>query len=625
MAETSRRPFERSVRKVIRRALPVWTAVLAIAPCAGRVVASDEGGAIVRITTPQAPPGWALLERELLRANARACEEFFGRYFDDRGYLECVERWGGDDGPDDAIENVNDWPVLFALGGAETILARFKQAWEGHLRQYTEARTTQVPFARDGMYYREFPVMFDWFHHGEGLSVFNLEGLCDPEDPRFRQRVVRYAGFYLGDDAGAPNYDPKAKVIKSLFNGSRGPLLRKATALDWAGDPIEVEGRFRLGHGEHTYQQMLEHFQDYNDIVGDNPLNLGATNLALNAYMLTHDPRYKIWLLDYVDAWRQRMIQNGGIIPSNVGLDGAIGGACGGKWYGGVYGWGFTVLNPVTKKPAHRNYHHVAINGFGNAYLLTGDDRFLEAWRKQHAAVNAHARAENGRALYPHMYGDQGWYDFRADLYRPGALELYYWSMKDQDRRRVPDSHWLAFLEGRNPAYPETALRADFATIRRKVEAMRRDPTTPDTRLADDPMPYNPATVGALVQLTLGGLPPKHQGEVLQARLRYFDPVRRRPGLPDDVAALVESLSANSTSLVLVNLNQTDLRSVIVQGGAYGEHICETVKINDSGPEASVGGPWFRVDLSPGAGGRLAISMKRYAAVPTLARPWDGE
>ena len=42
------------------------------------------------------------------------------------------------------------------------------------------------------------------------------------------------------------------------------------------------------------------------------------------------------------------MIDNGGIIPTNIGLDGTIGGACGGKWYGGVYGWGFSVIDPAT-------------------------------------------------------------------------------------------------------------------------------------------------------------------------------------------------------------------------------------------------------------------------------------
>jgi hypothetical protein len=575
----------------------------------------------LRLETAMAPPSWALLERELMRANARACEEFFGRYFDDRGYLECVERWGGDDGPDDAIENVNDWPVLYALGGSEAILTLFKRVWEGHLRQYTKARTTEVPFARDGMYFKEFPVMFDWLHHGEGLSVFNLEGLCDPDDPRYRQRVTRFAGFYLNDDPGAPNYDPKVKVIRSLFNGSRGPLLRKATALDWAGDPIDVAHRFRPGHGEASYEQMLEHFKDYNDIVGDSPMNLAATSLALNAYMLTHNVRYKNWIIEYVEAWRQRMAANGGIIPSNIGLDGTIGGACGGKWYGGVYGWGFTVVNPGTRLPVNRNNHYLGLNGFGNAYLVTGDDRFLEAWRRQIEAVNSHSRVENGRTLYPHMFGDQGWYDFRPEPYRHGVLELYYWSMKAADRKRVPDSGWLAYLEGRNAGYPEAALRGDFSTIRRKLEAMRRDTTTPDTRLADDPMAFNPATVTTLVQLMLGGLAPKHQGEVLHARVRYFDPVKRRAGLPEDVGALVDSLKDDSTSLTLVNLNQGEPRELVVRGGAYGEHLVEDVAAE--GPVIPVHRSEFRVWLAPGAGQRLTVRMKRYANVPTLARPWD--
>jgi hypothetical protein len=179
---------------------------VALATFASRAMSASGAESVqvtVQLNAPLAPPGWALLERELLRANSRACEEFFSRYFDDRGYLECVERWGGDDGPDDAIENVNDWPVLYALGGADSVLTLFKKAWEGHLRQYTAARTTDVPFARDGMYYKEFPVMFDWLHHGEGLTVFNLEGLCDPRDARYRQRVMRFAGFYLNDDPGA--------------------------------------------------------------------------------------------------------------------------------------------------------------------------------------------------------------------------------------------------------------------------------------------------------------------------------------------------------------------------------------------------------------------------------------
>ena len=42
----------------------------------------------------------------------------------------------------------------------------------------------------------------------------------------------------------------------------------------------------------------------------------------------------------------------------NIGLDGKIGGAAGGKWYGGVYGWGFTVEDAARPdKLAHRNQH----------------------------------------------------------------------------------------------------------------------------------------------------------------------------------------------------------------------------------------------------------------------------
>ena len=78
--------------------------------------ASSAAEPTLLIQTPMSPPPWALLERELLRANTAACQEFFAKYFDERGYLRCVTRWGGDDGPDDAIENVADWPVLHALG-----------------------------------------------------------------------------------------------------------------------------------------------------------------------------------------------------------------------------------------------------------------------------------------------------------------------------------------------------------------------------------------------------------------------------------------------------------------------------------------------------------------------------
>ena len=575
----------------------------------------------IAIETPMAPPSWALLERELLRANTAACREFFDKYFDERGYLMCVERWGGDDGPDDAIENVADWPILHALGASDDILHMYKKAWEGHLRQYTEAKTVDVPFARDGMYYKEFPVMFDWMHNGEGLRVFNLQGLSDPYDVRFGHRVRRYAGFYMNEDPAAPNYDPRHKIIRSMFNGSRGPLMRKATGLDWAGDPIEVEGRFHLGHGERTYAEMVAHFKDYTDIIGDHPQNMGATTLAANAFMLTGEPKYKQWLLEYVDAWLERMRANDGIIPSNIGLDGTIGGAAGGKWYGGVYGWGFSVEVPQTGAMAHRNRVERGLIGFTNAFLLTGDRRYIDAWTQMIDKVNSNSRQIDGRTVYPRMYGDEGWYAFAPGPWSAGALECYFFTCDAKDRARLPKSGWIAFLDGENPDYPDQALRSDFAIIRTKIAAMRQDSTTPDTRLADDPMEFNPATIGTLRQLMLAGLDPGRGAAPLHCRLRYFDPVTRRAGIAPDVAALIDQMTADHVAVTLVNVSQTRSREIVVQTGAYAEHQCISVVIGKR--QIPVGQPSFTVRLSPGAGARMVIRTKRYANTPTLAFPWD--
>ena len=577
--------------------------------------------AVVSIETAMAPPNWALLERELLRQNVAACREYFEKYFDDRGWLLCVERWGGDDGPDDAIENCLDWPILHALGASDEILQMYKRAWEGHLRQYTLAKTVDVPFARDGMYYKEFPVMMDWLHNAEGLVVFNLQGLSDPTDRRFAERVKRFAGFYLNEDPGAPNYDPQHKIIRSMFNGSRGPLLRRTTGLDWAGDPIEVENRFRPAHGETSYAQMVEHFKDYNESVGDHPQNLKSTTLAFNAFALTHEEKYRKWLLEYVDAWRERMLANSNIIPTNVGLDGKIGSDASGHWWGGVYGWGFTVYDPATKKMASRNQHEAGIHGFMNAYALTGDDRYLDPWRKQMDAVNANKKVENGKTLYPRMYGEKGWYDFVPEKYSAGATEIAYFSMKADDLERVAGNPWLSYLRGQNADYPEQTLRGDLALIGKQVRGLRDDKTTPDTRLADDPMKFNPASVVSLIQLALGGLHPGRSGSALHCRLRYFDPALRRAGFPEDVAALIDEMTDDQVSVTLVNLNQLDSRRVIVQAGGYGEH--QFTSLTVGGKPQALSSRHLAVDLAPGSGARLQLKMKRYVNKPSMAFPWN--
>ena len=366
---------------------------------------------------------------------------------------------------------------------------------------------------------------------------------------------------------------------------------------------------------------MLDHFKDYNDIVGDHPSNLMATSLAMNAYMLTHKPRYRNWLLEYVDAWLQRMDDNNGLIPTNIGLDGKIGGATEGKWYGGVYGWGFSVIVPQTGKLAHRSTFQHGFIGFMNAYALTGDDKYLEAWRRQAKIVNSNSKLVNGRRLYPSKYGDQGWYNYTPAPFAPAAMATYYLSMKAQDRERVASNAWLQYLAGNNPGFPEQALRADFARVRQRHQGMLSDTTTPDTRLADDPMKYNPCSVSSLIQLMLGGIHPGHLGSILHCRLRYFDPVERRAGVPADVAALVDRLTADEVAVTLVNTSQVNSRTVVVQAGGYGEH--QFVDVTHDQQTRPVNARQLTVRLAPGCGNRLVFRMKRFVNAPTLALPWN--
>jgi hypothetical protein len=588
----------------------------------------------ITIGAPMDPPEWALLQRELLHAHTAACVKFFRRYFDQAsGWLETTVRFGGDDGPDDAIENVNDWPHVYALGGDDVLKQMYEKAYEGHVRQYSAAKTVDVPIARLGMYYKEFPSQFDWQHNGEGLTVFNLMPLGDPYSRLYRERVTRFAGFYMDEDPGAPNYDPKLKLIKSLLNGSRGPMLRKATALDWTGDPIEVENRFpSLGHGEGAYKGMLAHFEGYTDVVGDHPLNLASTQLATNAYMLTHEQKYKEWVLGYCDAWAQRARDNGGIIPSNIGLDGKIGGATDGKWYGGTYGWSFSPIVPMTGKPQDRNRVPWCVGGFFNAYLLShGDDKYLDVWRKTADKFDAAAKTVDGKLSTPTMFGDQGFYSYRPGKYRFNFLEIYALSMKSSDRARCEETGWYDFLEGKNPGYPVKALREGLVRIRQHMEIVDDDPTSPDMRLADSALDYNPAAVMALTQLMEGGLyiqhpgwaktTPSQGGTLLYSRLRYFDPARRRAGLPQDVAALVDSWGPDSLTVTLINISPSVARSVIVQGGAYGEH--QIVSVSDGNAFIPMDAASFPVRLAPGAGAKLTIKMKRFANDPTLSFPWE--
>jgi hypothetical protein len=227
------------------------------------------------------------------------------------------------------------------------------------------------------------------------------------------------------------------------------------------------------------------------------------------------------------------------------------------------------------------------------------------------------------------MYGDPtgykgksapSWYQFTGNLFPDRLTEIYMLSMDRKDLERVPVRGWLEFLEGQNADYPLQALQSDLEHVRRTMRAIDADSTTPDTRLADYLQGLNPAATNALANLTMGAY---LAGNIwsLHARFRYFDPVRRRAGLPEDVAALVEKLEADAATLTLVNVDPVEPRTVIVQAGAYGEHRIDSTEIN--GATYPVSGPLLTVRLQPGTGARIRVRMARYVHPPSLAHPWD--
>jgi hypothetical protein len=145
--------------------------------------------------------------------------------------------------------------------------------------------------------------------------------------------------------------------------------------------------------------------------------------------------------------------------------------------------------------------------------------------------------------------------------------------------------------------------------------------------------------------LSIGGIPVDVRGEMLHSQVRYFDGERGRSGLPPDVAALVSRIESDWIEVEVINLNVTESRQLIVQGGAYGEHQIRSVEYGQSSKvqqpadnpnprhdsvdglrvagRVEINSKAFRVDLAPGAGSTLRILLKRYSNKPTYHFPWQ--
>ncbi|MFC0331377.1 hypothetical protein ACFOLF_23435 [Paenibacillus sepulcri] len=616
---------------------------------------------ILQADTLWAPPQWALTERLLIDTLNEAASEFVARYTRPDGTLIWRDNWPGMDGSDDPYEAFMYLSLLYTIGGSEEVKRLSGFMWEALTWQWTAY----------GQIHNEFDGYYDWMHHGEGYLYFYFLGMSDPESLKNRQRTVKFAAMYTGDDPAAPNYDKELRLIRSPITGSRGPRF-DMTEEDWITHrgvldhyPAPFEDLDGVDYASGTcrwsddliYRQIIQRMNE-RKAKGDVPLNLNATGLITHAFLFTGDEAYRMWVLGYLDAWRERTASNGGLTPDNVGLSGKIGEYNDGKWWGGYYGWrwphGFlTIIEPM-------------INASMNALLLTGDKSQLDLARSQ-LDMNWSLGKEDqeGRWVTPNKHTDAGWTDYRI----PNAVyPIHLWSvsMSEEDLQRVrriaipeflrqidipvvsgrnPDSGketkhfignlipWFLFMQGEFPEYPQRILDANYRLIAQQLGKMRSEAGDPANWDWEDINGIHtwqemcPVYMESLVQLTFGAPAHISHGGLQHARIRYYDGLGRRPGLPESVGALIDRISETSVTLTLVNLSLFEEKEVILQGGSFGEHAFRKAELYDEAGSrtgsADASGKWLLVRLGRGAGVKLELQMDRYVNAPSYETPWQ--
>jgi hypothetical protein len=80
-------------------------------------------------------------------------------------------------------------------------------------------------------------------------------------------------------------------------------------------------------------------------------------------------------------------------------------------------------------------------------------------------------------------------------------------------------------------------------------------------------------------------------------------------------------MSDNTVTVSLVNINPVERRTVVVQGGAFGEH--QIVAVTREGMRTPVNHSSFQVLLAPGSGTTLEIEQRRFVSKPSHEFPWN--
>lgn len=628
------------------------------------------------------PPVWARLERDLIDFMDDTATPIIDSYVAEDGSLlwPTDDDHVGIDGHDDAYESFWNWPLYYVLGGHERYLELSKREYEAIIDQFSAIETPfghpmavdEYEQCRDWFHHGEGNLLFYNLCLADPTDDANRERaerfaglyLPDADVPNYddEHNVVR------APQTGSmgPEYcDLSAVSAATPFGGYGAEYIWETHSLPFQDIPgIDTIADIKDPDNEDVLFEYLEDRCERGDV----PMNLAISGLMANAYLLTGEDKYRDWVREYAQAWLDRTKENDGIIPDNVGLSGEIGEYIDGKWYGGFYGWtwsGWRVIGAA------------AIVAAETATLLEyGDPQYLKLVRSTLSTLvdNAIERPADGgmktKTYVPHKYGDPGNYQVKgtfdgeetlrdADgslrwedgwfLFQPMddanySTHLWYASMDDTDRERIdslgdPETRaedylrptlenkrvggheraWLRYLNGEYPDYPKEILELDLYQSRQRIDDVRADDQPPE--MYDDYylQRRNPIVEEGLLQLTMGAPQQVYNGGLVHARLRHFDPARERPGLPPNVAALVEEIEEDRTVVTLVNLG-SDYRDLIVQGGAYGEH--EFVSVSTGEDEFAIEESTADVGLPANTRTTLEFEVSRFANDPSYDFPW---
>jgi len=177
----------------------------------------------IKATEIEPPPGWALIERQLIKLMEAAADLFVKKYTHPGGNVYYVQD------VDDVYEIFYNWGLFYALGADEKVFDWALRAWNATTCLYDDGVVIRDedplhPNFRTQLH-NEYYTLAEWFHQGEGNMAFYDFGVANPTIPENVRRAKRFAAMFIGEDAEAPNYDPKYKIIRSPFPGSKGPLF----------------------------------------------------------------------------------------------------------------------------------------------------------------------------------------------------------------------------------------------------------------------------------------------------------------------------------------------------------------------------------------------------------------